>query len=55
MDARLECLVICPMCDKVKMNSEWKQHMHDEMKKRTGTCKPQFKGADGMYRCIVPS
>jgi hypothetical protein len=54
MDARLQGLVVCPVCDKVFMNSEWKLHARDEMKKRVGTNKPQFKGKDGIYRCVVP-
>ena len=45
----------CPMCGNVFGRSEWVPHKAHELKRRKGLKKPDFKLADGTYRCVVPA
>ena len=42
------------MCSGVYIATEWGIHKNQEMKRRKGKAKPDYKGLDGLYRCVVP-
>jgi hypothetical protein len=47
-------LISCPMCKGAYTATEWPIHRHQELNRRKGKAKADFKGEDGMFRCVVP-
>ena len=42
------------MCNRVYTATEWGMHRKDELNRRKGKAKPDYKGQDGLFRCVVP-
>ena len=47
-------LISCPMCGGAYTATEWGTHRHQELNRRKGKAKADYKGEDGMFRCVVP-
>jgi hypothetical protein len=53
MDWRLKGIVLCPACERMKLQSEWKVHKKRELTRRKVRKSDIYKSADGQYKCIV--